>query len=245
MRPLTLALAVLFPTATPAATQQAVDTTLAVQGFLQQDDEFGIWTIVVPLPLQVLGTRTFVLPVVGKGNRWSRYRNRYIEATGQVTRLPERGDPGIGMEIAKAKEIEPPGTARSTVDHGITLHADVSLSVIPNRFRWHDDTGNETGVNPMLLYTIVNRRTAPIFFFLPKDDFLCVTITPAKESAGWDSTTHVKNPDGRRFAVQRAGGFRDAIHFPMDAAPRPGRYLAHVGICAVDDYDVTAEFQVQ
>jgi hypothetical protein len=42
MRPLTLALAVLFSAATPAATQRAVDTTLAVQGFLQQDDEFGI-----------------------------------------------------------------------------------------------------------------------------------------------------------------------------------------------------------
>jgi hypothetical protein len=35
------------------------------------------------------------------------------------------------------------------------------------------------------------------------------------------------------------------IRLPVDAAPRPGRYVARVGICDVDDYDITAEFDVQ
>lgn len=61
----------------------------------------------------------------------------------------------------------------------------------------------------------------------------------------WDTTTEVPSPDARRFTLQRAGVFRDAIHFPEDAATRPGRYVVQMGICEVDDYDISAEFVVQ
>src|SRR3989442_965017 len=142
MREPALALALLVCATAPAATQQPVDTTLTIQGFLQRDNEVDQWTIVVPLPLRVLGQQTFVVPVVGKPERWSRYLNRYIEAKGTVTRLPERGNPSIGMELEDAKELDPPGTARTTVDKGMTLHADVTLSVIPDRFSWKDANGD-------------------------------------------------------------------------------------------------------
>ncbi len=240
-----LSLALVGSTLARAAAQEPVDTVMTIQGFLQQDNQFGNWTIVVPLPLQVLGTRTFVVPVVGEADRWSRFVNRYIEATGRITRLPERGTPEIGMEVDKAKEVEPPGTARTSMHHGMTLSAEVTLSVIPNRFAWHDADRGATGVNPMLLYTILNRRTAPIFFFLPKNNFLCVSVKASDGTTLWDSTTQVASPDARRFALQRAGIFRDAVHFPEDAAARPGHYFAHVGVCDVDDYDITAEFVVQ
>ena len=243
MRALLVALA-LLPPATTAAAQVPVDTLLTIQGFLQQD-QVGNWTIVVPLPLQVLGTRTFVVPLEGHADRWTRFLNRYIEAKGRITHRPERGQPDIGMEVGSARELEPPGTARTKVDHGITLQADVTLSVVPNRFSWRDSTQRATGVNPMLVYTILNRRAAPIYFFLPTNNFLCVTIKSNDGVALWDSTTRVLNPDARRFTLQHAGIFRDAIHFPEDAAARPGRYFVHVGICDVDDYDITAEFVVQ
>jgi hypothetical protein len=245
MRARTVVLALLVCTTAPAATQESVDTALTVQGFLQRDNEFGLWTIVVPLPLRVLGTQTYVVPVVGKPERWGRYLNRYIEASGRVTRLPERGNPSIGMEVEQAKELEPPGTARATVDRGVTLHADVTLSVIPNRFSWRDSTDGPTGVNPMLVYSIHNRRAAPIFFILPTNRFLCITVKSHEGIAVWDTTTMVPSPDTRRFTMQRGGRFRDAVHFPQDAASRPGHYYAHVGICDVDDYDITAEFDVR
>ena len=239
------AMIVLVMSTTLASAQEAVDTMVTAQGFLQQDDQVG-WTIVVPLPLRAFGTRTYVVPVVGKPERWSKFVNHYIEATGRVTRIPERGNPPIGMEIEKAKDVEPPGTGHATVDRGMTLHADVTLSVIPNRFSWDDANGKETGVNPIVLYSILNRRDTPIYWILPNNDFLCITVKTVKDNVTtWDSTTQVANPDARRFAVQRAGVFRDQIRLPSDAAPRPGRYVALVGVCAVDDYDVTAEFEIQ
>src|SRR5947199_3586193 len=195
MRARALVLALLVCTAAPLATQESVDTALTIQGFLQRDNEVGLWTIVVPLPVQVLGAQTYVVPVVGKPERWGKYLNRYIEASGRVTRLPERGNPAIGMEVEAAKELEPPGTARATVDHGMTMHADVTLSVIPNRFRWRDTTGSSTGVNPLLVYTILNRRTAPIFFVLPTNRFLCIAFKSSEGVGVWDTATVVLNPD--------------------------------------------------
>jgi len=238
------ALAVLVASAT-VASAQAVDTTVTAQGFLQHDEQVGLWTMVVPLPLRALGARTYVVPIVGNQDRWSRYVNRYIEATGRVTRIPERGDPPIAMEIEKAKEVEPPGTGHATMDRGMTQHADVTLSVIPNRFAWVDASGKETGVNPIVLYSILNRREAPIWFILPNNDFVCISVKTRDNVTLWDSTTQVPNPDARRFAVQRAGVFRDQIRLPREAAPRPGHYVASVGICAVDEYDVKAEFEIQ
>lgn len=244
--PLVLALLVYTVyTALSAAAQEPVDTTLTIQGFLQRDNEVDVWTIVVPLPVQVLGTRTYVVPVVGKPERWGKYLNRYIEASGRVTRLPERGNPAIGMEVERAKEVEPPGTARATVEHGLTLHADITLSVVPNHFAWRDSTGSSTGVNPMLVYTILNRREAPILFILRTNRFLCVTLKSSEGIDVWDTTTIVPSPDARRFTMQRGGRLRDAIHFPEDAASRRGHYFAHVGVCDVDDYDITAEFDVR
>jgi hypothetical protein len=70
-------------------------------------------------------------------------------------------------------------------------------------------------------------------------------VRSVTDGSGWDSTTHVLNPDARRFAVQRGGVFRDVIQLPHDAALRPGRYRARIGICAIEDFDVTAEFDVQ
>lgn len=244
MRTLLLSLALLGPTAATAAAQSPVETVVRIQGFLQQD-QVGNWTIVVPLPLQVLDTRTFVVPLVGNTERWSKYVNRYIEATGRITRLPERGSPAIGMEVEKAQELDPPGTAHRKVDHGMTLQADVTLAVIPNRFAWKDPDRGATGVNPMVLYAILNHRTTPIFFFLPTNNFLCASVKSSDGVTLWDTTTQVPSPDARRFTLQRAGIFRDAIHFPEDAAARPGHYFARVGICDVDDYDITAEFVVQ
>jgi len=243
--PLTVIVALLGGAAAAAPTQETADTTLTVEGFLQDDEQFDLWTIVLPLPLQTLGARTFVLPLVGGAGRWSPLRNRYVAAHGRVSRLASGGTPGIGFTVDEMREREPPGTVRVSVDRSTTRHSDVTLSVIPNRFGWQDAQGNESGVNPVLLYTITNRRETPIRFNLPSKDFLCVSVRAVADDAGWDSTTHVLNPDARRFAVQRGGVFRDVIQLPHDAASRPGRYRAHIGICTVDDFDVTAEFDVQ
>src|SRR5438067_3730217 len=90
-----------FATASPA--QQGADTALTVEGFLQNDEQFDLWTIVAPLPVQALGVRTFVLPLVGKVGRWSRYRNEYVAARGNVARVPGGGRPGFGIDVGRRR----------------------------------------------------------------------------------------------------------------------------------------------
>src|SRR5256885_16384206 len=136
-----------FATASPA--QQGADTALTVEGFLQNDEQFDLWTIVPPLPVQALGVRTFVLPLVGKGGRWSRYRNEYVAARGHVARVPGGRTPGIGIDVEKMSARMPPRTTHRTVDHGVTLDPDVTLSVVADRFAVRDAHADETGVEAL------------------------------------------------------------------------------------------------
>src|SRR5260370_26279731 len=168
--PLTVIVALLGGGAGAAPAQEAADTTLTVEGFLQDDEQFDLWTIVLPLPLQTLGARTCVLPLVGGAGRWSPLRNRYVAAHGRVSRLASGGTPGIGFTVDETREREPPATARVSVDRSTTRHSDVTLSGIPNRFGRQEAQGNESGVNPVLLYTVTNRRQTTIRFHQRSQD---------------------------------------------------------------------------
>jgi len=100
-------------------------------------------------------------------------------------------------------------------------------------------------VNPVFVYSILNRRARADLLPAPVEPLPGVTVKTSDGVRVWDTTTVVPSPDARRFTMQRGGRFRDAIHFPQDAAARPGHYFARVGVCDVDDYDITAEFDVR
>jgi hypothetical protein len=220
-----------------ARAQATPDTSAVVRGFLQHDPNGG-WTIVVPESFEAGGVSTFVLQVQGKASRWSRFLDRYVEARGPVA----RDFPGIVVE--EMKEVEPPGTAHKRLDRDLTLHAEITLAVVPNRIAWNDRNGRPTGVNPVLFYSIRNQRQAPIAFRLPTNDLLCATVLTDEGVTRWEHTTQARPPDPRRFVVTRGGAYRDAVQLPPDAAAKPGRYVARVGVCQVDGYDITAAFEV-
>ena len=244
MRALRFALALLLASALGARAQGGPDSTLSVQGFLQQDAQVGLWTIVVPTRLEAFGAHTYVVPLVGKPSRWERYLDRYVEATGRVARLPPPADPPIGLDITRMREIEASGTARTVIERA-GMRATITVVVIPNRFAWKDSAGRETGVNPLVMYTIANEHVGPIFFYLPTNDLFCVTVRSPDMGGQWDSTLKMLPGSQRRFTVQRGGVFRQIMQLPQDAAPRRGRYLAQGSICAVADYDVAAPFEVR
>jgi hypothetical protein len=227
-----------------ARAQTTPDTSVIVRGFLQHDPN-GTWTIVVPESFEAGGVRAFVLPLQGKASRWSQFLDRYVEASGRVPLVPTgAARDSLAIVVEQMKEVEPPGTAHKRLDRDLTLHAEITLAVIPNRIAWNDRNGRPTGVNPVLLYSVQNQRQAPIAFRLPTNDLLCVTVLTDEGVTRWEHTTQARPPDPRRFVVTRGGAYRDAVQLPPDAAAKPGRYVARVGVCQVDGYDITAEFQV-
>jgi hypothetical protein len=44
---------------------------------------------------------------------------------------------------------------------------------------------------------------------------------------------------------QHGGNFRELFQLPQRAAPGPGRDTFRIGICQVDDYDMSLDFVVQ
>jgi hypothetical protein len=245
MRGSALTLAFLTAASGLLSGQQGDTTSLTLEGFLQQDRQSGHWTIVVPLPLDVLGTRTFVLAVGGKPGRWEQFLNQYIQASGRASRSRGNGAAGITIDVNDMKKVDPPGTAATTLDRGVGMRAKVSLSVIPNRFAWRDARGNATGVNPLLLYTILNEQVGPIILALPTNDKLCARVQAINSLQEWDSTTPLPRASAARFFVGPNGVYRNGMQLPEAAAPLPGTYRASVGVCEAPDYEMTTQFEVQ
>jgi len=235
--PVVLAMLVLVPRVAPA--QQSSDTSITLQGFMQENGAESDWAIVTPVSVAALGARTFVISLSRASGRWSRFASRYVEAGGRLTRT---GTGGLVLDVQRMKEVEPPGTSHATYDRGMTQHASIALSVVPNRISWTDSAGHTTGANPAILYVIKNERSAPIYIVLGTNDLICLTVQGPTST--WDTTTMAPTPNYHRFVIQHGGEFRQALQLPEDAAPRRGRYLARIGICQLDDYDIATEFEV-
>ena len=232
-----LALLVVVPRGAPA--QQSSDTSVTLQGFMQENGTESDWAIVTPVSIAAFGARTFVIALSPAGGRWTRFVSRYVEASG---RLARNGTGGLVLDVQRMKEVEPPGTSHAVYDRGMTQHASISLSVVPNRIAWNDSAGHTTGVNPAILYVIKNERSAPIYIVLGTNDLICLTVQGP--TSAWDTTTMAPTPNTHRFVIQHGGEFRQALQLPEDAAPRRGRYQARIGICQLDDYDIATEFEV-
>jgi hypothetical protein len=249
MRVVPLSLALLASLAAPAAPQPLVDTTVTLQGFLQEDQGSGTMIVLVPLPFEALGVRTFALAVQGKTGRWNQLLSHYVEVQGRVSVVSVAGAVGLGIDVDRLKEAEPPGTVRHTVGHGFSVKTSVAAAVIPNRFGWVDSRGTATGVNPFVSYTVSERKgtlqESPIFAVLPTNNLLCARVSRLDVAWEWDTTTQARNATARGLVLDRSGTYRDGVQLPQAAASMRGRYQVRIGICQLGEYEVTVGFEVQ
>jgi len=249
MRVVPLSLALLASLAAPAAPQPLVDTTVTLQGFLQEDQGSGTMIVLVPLPFEALGVRTFALAVQGKTGRWNQLLSHYVEVQGRVSVVSVAGAVGLGIDVDRIKEAEPPGTVRHTVGHGFSVKTSVAAAVIPNRFAWVDSRGTATGVNPFVSYSVSERKgtlqESPIFAVLPTNNLLCARVSRLDAAWEWDTTTQARNATARGLVLDRSGTYRDGVQLPQAAASMRGRYQVRIGICQLGEYEVTVGFEVQ
>jgi hypothetical protein len=249
MRAVPLSLALLASLAAPAAPQPLVDTTVTLQGFLQEDQSSGTMIVLVPLPFEALGVRTFALAVQGKTGRWTQLLRHYVEVQGRISVVSAGGVVGLGIDIAHLNEMEPPGTVRHPVGHGFSINTSVAAAVIPNRFAWVDSQGRATGVNPFVSYTVSERKgtlqESPIFAVLPTNNLLCLRVNRLDAVGEWDTTTQARNATTRGLVLDRSGTYRDGVQLPKAAASMRGRYQVRIGICQLGEYEVTVGFEVR
>ena len=101
--PVVFALLLLVSRIAPA--QQTPDTSVTLQGFLQENGTTSDWAIITPGAVAALGARTFVIQLSRSSGRWSRFASRYVEASGHLTR---NGPGDLVIDVQHMKEVEPP-----------------------------------------------------------------------------------------------------------------------------------------
>jgi hypothetical protein len=193
------------------------------------------------------GGRFGLLAVPDAATRWPwpRMDGRFVEVVGRVTRSPATPD-AAGIAIDHLRELDPPGTQRSTVQLSFSQLAVVTLAAIPNRFAWRVGDGQPSGVQPLLMYTLYNHGQTQLDFMLPTNDVVCVRVRRegGSDDAGWRTSLPAPTANRERIVIRLGGLFRRFIAIPPDAAPVPGRYVAHVTLCGVADYQVETSFEV-
>jgi hypothetical protein len=226
----------------PCCAQTPPDTVVTVYGFLQSGDS-GRWSLLLPQPVLAAGRRIGMLAAPDAA-RWPRMDGRFVEAVGRVTLAPT--PEGAGIAIQQLRELEPPGTQRTTVQLSFSQSAVVTLAAIPNRFAWRGGDGQPTGVQPLLMYTVYNHGQTELDFTLPTNDVVCVRVRREGQGdgGGWHTSLPARTANRERIVIRLGGLFRHFFAIPPDAAPVPGRYVAHVTLCGVPDYQVETPFEV-
>ena len=236
-----LALALLACVAVRSAGQASPDTALTVHGFLEPADSGG-WDLLLPDPVVVEKRRVNLLTARGDETGWRRMEHHFVRAVGRVN----VGRTQAVMEVERLQEVEPVGIGRVTVHPSFNQTAVVTLATVPNRFAWRLPDGRESGVQPLLMYTILNHGQSEIDFMLPTNEVLCAGVRRAGGEAGSEWRTSIRGPtrNQERVVIRLGGLYRHFIPIPPDAAPRPGRYVAHVTLCGIADYGVETQFEV-
>jgi len=230
-------LALLACVAGRSAGQASAGTTVTVHGFFERGDSGG-WLLVLPDPVVVGGFRANALKARGDDAPWHRLEHSFVRAQGRVA-LPE---PLIVIE--RMEEVEPPNIGRAEVHLSFSQTAVVTLAAIPNRFAWRLQDGQRSGVQPLLVYTILNHGQTELDFMLPTNDLLCARVRHAAEREWWSTSVPGRTHNHERIVIRFGGLYRQFVPIPPEAAPRPGRYIAHVTLCGIADYGVETQFDV-
>src|SRR5207245_2326634 len=115
--------------------------------------------------------------IEGEVRNSDNYRDRFGEMSAPVRlRSDSTGHVDAALVEPRLKERDPQVMVRRTVQLSVTQRATVSLAVEPSRFAWHDSTGGPSGVQPMLLFAVVNHGDTPIRVFFSRNEVFCVHV---------------------------------------------------------------------
>ena len=227
------------------AAQVATDTTVTVTGILKAAPAGpSRWGLFLPAPLVVRGARLNWLVIEGEVRNIDNYRDRFVEMSAPVRlRSDSTGHVDAALVEPRLKERDPQVMVRRTVQLSVTQRATVSLAVEPSRFAWHDSTGGPSGVQPILLFAVVNHGDTPIRVFFSRNEVFCVHVQSLEPDLV-DTTWAVLGPGVPYFSIRMGDRYLGVIELPPPAAPRPGRYRIRVELCARSEYAAELTFDV-
>ena len=225
--------------------QSATDTTITVSGIVQAAAKGpSHWGLFLPAPVVVRGVRIGWLSIEGDPHGIDNHQDRFVEATGTL----RVGTDSTGAVVAalvdpRAKERDPSGIVRQSVQLSFTQRAVVTLALEPSRFGWRDSAGSPSGVRPMLLFSLVNHGDVPIQMSFPRYEVICVRVR-AVEAGLADTSWTILMPGVRNISLVMRQRFAEIIELPPGAARKPGRYRTRVELCSGSAYGADVFFEV-
>jgi hypothetical protein len=219
------------------------DTTITTHGFLEPADTGG-WQLLLAEPVTAAGHRTYLVAALGNAAHWTGLADRYVEVKGRLQAVAGPSQ-GAAISVDRVREIEPPGTNRITVQYSFDQHAIVTLAVIPERFAWRLPSGEPSGVQPVLMYTVFNHGQSDLDYHLTTNDAVCADVRHEGEQQRWRTSLSAPTANKNHIVIRLGGLFRQFVVIAPEAAPEPGVYVGHVTLCGLLDYALETRFEVR
>jgi hypothetical protein len=221
------------------ASTQASDSVAEFRGIVQAGKNADEWKVALSYPITIgtLSVRSLRLA----GERWSRYENRLVSAKGTA-----RAEVGVGVTLDNPKltEIKAPGSVSKSVSPMTSQRASLNLAVVPSKFSWTTVSGDSTGVQPAVVFSLTNQGDVPLEFDFPTNEVLCVSVRErGRGTAHWRYAWAGDNLS-RRVTVAIGNALRWVVPIPREAADHVGQYIVEVSLCGARIYGGEAEFEV-
>lgn len=219
---------------------QSSDTVVTALGFVEHGDSGG-WAILLPQPVTVASRRVGLLTASGNLAPYSKLQDRYVKAVGRLRLTAD----AAAFDATHVEEVQPEGTDRREIHPSFNQSAIITLSAIPNRFAWRLPDGQASGVQPLLMYTILNHGQSELDFLFQTNDVLCVEVRRQSGASSWQIALPAPNRSQERILIRLGGVYRQFVQIPPDAAPTPGAYIARVTLCGIADYVAETQLVIE
>jgi len=137
----------------------------------------------------------------GDDGPWRRLEHQFVTAIGHVALGPAEAV----IQVERLEEVEPEGLRRATVRLSFNQMAVVTLAAIPNRFTWRLSDGRASGVQPLLMYTILNHGLTEIDFMLPTNEVLCARVRHTTDRTWWRKSLPGPTRNPERIMIRPRG----------------------------------------
>jgi len=228
-----------------APAQGSVDTTISVSGVVRaQHEGVARWGLFLPAPLVIRSVPVNWISIDPQASGVANYEDRFVQATGMLRSTDSAGAANPELVNPQIKERDPEGMVRRNVQLSYTQRGVVTLAVTPTHFARADSAGHGAGARPLVLFELTNQGDTPLHLVFPHSEVVCVRVRLLQPGVVADTSWAIVKQGVQRASIVMGQHYRMIFELPAGAAPLPGKYQLHAGLCPVPDYGAETRFEV-
>jgi len=196
------------------------------------------FAVLLDAPIKIDGAEVNQLEI--DSDKSPNFVDKYVQASGTIVyytgvAIPRRPV----LKVSDLQEARADGKAQANL-----VQKTVSISIQPAVIVWKTITGQSSGVQPKLTFSVKNDSKTDLVFDFRTSAQICFSTRDANTRKDLWRYPDVSSDVVSKVTVKTGETFSKSTTLPEKGAPTPGTYILKGTICGYDDYQLTAQFVV-